>query len=152
MMATGESGDGPADDGPGSGYPKFLLLLLLATATIAAVLLAATAAVAVIPLNFATTACSADHISLFSMRCCLAILNMTDKYSTPNPLIHSLLTFIFSIANTEIPSATRNSSTRSSGAPANSVVLHKLGAPLFWHLLQKQFFYTGTSRIQNSYS
>lgn len=68
-MATGKDcGDGPASNGgPGSGYPKFLLLLLQATATLAAVLLVATAAAAVIPLNFAATAFSADHISLFSM-------------------------------------------------------------------------------------
>lgn len=65
-MATGESGDGPAGSGPDLGYPKFRLLLLLATATVAAVLLVATAA-ALIPLNFAATACSADHISLFSV-------------------------------------------------------------------------------------
>lgn len=65
-MATGESGNGPASNGPGTGYPKFRLLLLLATATMAAVLLVATAT-AVIPLNFAATACSADHISLFSV-------------------------------------------------------------------------------------
>lgn len=68
MMATGESRNGPANKGPGSeGYPKFLLLFLLqATATMAAVLLVAMAA-AFIPLNFAATACSADHISLFSV-------------------------------------------------------------------------------------
>lgn len=65
-MATGESGVGPANNGPGSGYPKFRLHVLLATATMAGVLAAATAA-AVIPLNFAATACSADHISLFSV-------------------------------------------------------------------------------------
>lgn len=70
-MATGESGDGPANNGPASGYPKFRLLLLLATATMAAAVLllvaTAAAAAAIIPLNFAATACSADHISLFSV-------------------------------------------------------------------------------------
>lgn len=63
MMATGEGGDRPAINGPRSGYPKFLLLLRL---FLAAVLLVAAMAAAVIPLNFAATACSADHISLFS--------------------------------------------------------------------------------------
>lgn len=67
-MATGESGDGPANDGLRSGYLKFRPLLLLATATMAAaVLLLVAMAAAVIPLNFAATACSADHISLFSV-------------------------------------------------------------------------------------
>lgn len=63
MMTTGESGDWPA----GFGYPKFLLLLLFqptVTMATAVLLVVAMAAAAIIPLNFAATACSADHISL----------------------------------------------------------------------------------------
>lgn len=135
MMATGGSGDGPANNGPGSRYPWFLVL---ATATMAAVLLVAMAA-AVSPLNFAATACSADHISLFSVYY-FSLVNAKFEnksshpftshfFSAPPPAAFACL---FAVANAEIPVRSAElkkhqhstSSKNSSGAPANSAVLH----------------------------
>lgn len=92
-MATGESGDGPA----GFGYPKFRLLLLLQSmTTMAAVLLVvAMAAAAIIPLNFAATACSADHISLFCVFL-FSLVNANFENKSSHPCVS-----LFAVANAE---------------------------------------------------
>lgn len=140
MATTGESGNGPANNvGPvGSGYPKFRLLLLLATtATMAAVLLLVVAtAAAVIPLNFAATACSADHISLFSVYYFFTVISNFDEQQILPQIFSSVHSFfsalpflsvvlLLLLPTPKFPSRNRTNSTHySSGAPANSAVLH----------------------------
>lgn len=118
MMATGEDGVGPANNGPGCGYPRVRLLLL--SLVTAAVLLLAMAAAGVSPLNFAATACTADHISLIYLGFFRATLKKSNHLLQTFSSIHFTLFF----CKRQIRPQLALNLARSSGAPANSVVLH----------------------------
>lgn len=169
MATTGESGNGPASNvGPVcSGYPKFRLLLLLATtATMAAVLLLEVAtAAAVIPLNFAATACSADHISLFSVYYFFTVIsNFDEQQILPQifSFVHSFFLLCLSFpwcccccccqrrnSRPETEPTQRTTRVGPQQTPLYSIKLGRLGAPLFWHsgtAKRKFFLHTGTER------